>query len=197
VPITSNFVNSNPDHGEVYSIKHYVIKFVSDSRLVGWFSPGIPVSSTNKTDRHGNSTNINKTGNHLYHVNPLSIEKRCHMMLEIVKRLEYIYINVPAWHRNKHKAGINRLMVLSATFKSILVFMFLFTYCYPFGIHNTFMFLFTYCYPLVYTTLLCFCLLIVTPLVFTTLLCFCLLIVTPLVFTTLLCLGNNSISNIV
>jgi hypothetical protein len=46
-------MNSNPDHGEVYSIKHYVIKFVSDLRLVGWFSPGIPVSSTNKTDRHG------------------------------------------------------------------------------------------------------------------------------------------------
>ena len=29
VPITTN-VSSNPVHGEVYSIQHYVIKFVSD-----------------------------------------------------------------------------------------------------------------------------------------------------------------------
>ena len=41
-----------PRSGEVYSIKHYVIKFVSDFRQVGWFSPGTPVFSTNKTDRH-------------------------------------------------------------------------------------------------------------------------------------------------
>jgi hypothetical protein len=33
--------------------QHYVIKFVSDLRQVGrWFSPGTPVSSSNKTDRH-------------------------------------------------------------------------------------------------------------------------------------------------
>ena len=38
---------------EVYSIQHYVIKFVSDLRHAGrWISPGTPVSSTNKTDRH-------------------------------------------------------------------------------------------------------------------------------------------------
>ena len=37
--------------GEVYSIQHYVIKFVSDLRQVGFFSPSAPVSSTNKTDR--------------------------------------------------------------------------------------------------------------------------------------------------
>ena len=30
-------------------VQHYVIKFVSDLRQVGWFPP---VSSTNKTDRH-------------------------------------------------------------------------------------------------------------------------------------------------
>jgi hypothetical protein len=38
----------------VYSIQHYVIKFVSDLRKVTgqWFSTGTPVSSTNKTDRH-------------------------------------------------------------------------------------------------------------------------------------------------
>ena len=37
---------SNPALGEVYSIQHYAIKFVSDLRQVD-------VSSTNKTDRHG------------------------------------------------------------------------------------------------------------------------------------------------
>ena len=42
----------NPVHGEVYSTQHYVIKFVSDMRQVGVFSPGTPVSSTNKTDCH-------------------------------------------------------------------------------------------------------------------------------------------------
>jgi len=30
VPTTINVVNSNPFHDEVYSIQHYVIKFVSD-----------------------------------------------------------------------------------------------------------------------------------------------------------------------
>jgi hypothetical protein len=30
VPITTKVVSSNPTHGEVYLIQHYVIKFVSD-----------------------------------------------------------------------------------------------------------------------------------------------------------------------
>jgi hypothetical protein len=37
VPITTNVVSSNPVHGEVYSIQHYFIKFVSDLRQVGGF----------------------------------------------------------------------------------------------------------------------------------------------------------------
>jgi hypothetical protein len=37
VPITTNVVSSNPVHGEVYSIQHYVIKFVSDLRQVDGF----------------------------------------------------------------------------------------------------------------------------------------------------------------
>ena len=44
--------NGDSRSGEVYSIQHYVIKFVTDLRKVGEFSPGIPISSTNKTDRH-------------------------------------------------------------------------------------------------------------------------------------------------
>jgi hypothetical protein len=35
VPIITKVVSSNPSHGVVYSIKHYVIKFVSDLRQVG------------------------------------------------------------------------------------------------------------------------------------------------------------------
>ena len=37
VPITTNVVSSNPAHGEVYSIQHYMIKFVSDLQQVGNF----------------------------------------------------------------------------------------------------------------------------------------------------------------
>jgi hypothetical protein len=33
-------------------IQHYLMKLVSDLRQVGGFSPGTPVSSTNKTDCH-------------------------------------------------------------------------------------------------------------------------------------------------
>jgi hypothetical protein len=37
VHITSNVVNLNPADGEVYSIQHYVIEFVSDLRQVFCF----------------------------------------------------------------------------------------------------------------------------------------------------------------
>ena len=37
VSITTKVVSSNPVHGEVYSIQHFVIKFVSDLRHVGGF----------------------------------------------------------------------------------------------------------------------------------------------------------------
>ena len=51
VLITTKVVSSNPVQDEMYSIQHHVIQFVNDLRQV-WFSPGTPVSSTNKTDRH-------------------------------------------------------------------------------------------------------------------------------------------------
>jgi hypothetical protein len=35
--ITTNIVSSNPVHGEVYSIQHYALKFVSDYRQVDGF----------------------------------------------------------------------------------------------------------------------------------------------------------------
>ena len=33
-------------------VRYYVIKFISDMQQIGGFSPGTPVSSTNKTDCH-------------------------------------------------------------------------------------------------------------------------------------------------
>ena len=49
--IITKVVSLNPVQGEVYSIQHYVIEFVSDLRQVGGFLRVLPVSS-NKTDRH-------------------------------------------------------------------------------------------------------------------------------------------------
>jgi len=37
VPIATKVVSSNPVHGEVYLIQHYVIKFVSDLQEVSGF----------------------------------------------------------------------------------------------------------------------------------------------------------------
>jgi hypothetical protein len=37
VPITTKVVISNPTHGKVYSIQHYVIKFMSDLQQVDSF----------------------------------------------------------------------------------------------------------------------------------------------------------------
>ena len=45
-------MNSNPVHGELYSIQHYVLKVCQWLTTGRWFSPGTPVSSTNKTNRH-------------------------------------------------------------------------------------------------------------------------------------------------
>ena len=54
MPITTKVVSSNPAHGEVYSIQQYnVFDKVCQWLVAGrWFSPGTPVSSTNKTDDH-------------------------------------------------------------------------------------------------------------------------------------------------
>jgi hypothetical protein len=49
--IITEVVSWNPAHGDVYSIQHYVIKFVSDSQHVSVFFLGTPVSSK-KADCH-------------------------------------------------------------------------------------------------------------------------------------------------
>jgi hypothetical protein len=51
--ISNYLCNFESCSGEVYSIQHYVIKFVSDLRQsVVWWLVGTPVSSTNKTNLH-------------------------------------------------------------------------------------------------------------------------------------------------
>ena len=52
MPISTKVVSSYLVHGDVYSIKYYVIKLVSDLRQVGGFLRILPVSSTHKTDTH-------------------------------------------------------------------------------------------------------------------------------------------------
>ena len=53
VPITTKVGSSHPAHDDVYSMQHYVIKFVSDFRQVGGFLRGY----TNKTDESGVKNN--------------------------------------------------------------------------------------------------------------------------------------------
>jgi len=52
VPITTKVLSLNLTHDEVYSIQHYVIKFVSNFVAGQWYSLGTALSSTNKTDCH-------------------------------------------------------------------------------------------------------------------------------------------------
>ena len=50
MPITTNFVIPNPINGEVYSIQHYVKKFVSDLQMVSGFLWVLWISFTKKTE---------------------------------------------------------------------------------------------------------------------------------------------------
>jgi hypothetical protein len=50
VPITTKVVSSNPVHGEVYLIQHYVIKFAKDLCQCQWFSLGkVALNTINQT----------------------------------------------------------------------------------------------------------------------------------------------------
>ena len=57
VPITTKVVSSNPAHGWVYSIQHYMIKFVSDLVQVCDMLRVLQFPPSNKTDCH-NKTEI-------------------------------------------------------------------------------------------------------------------------------------------
>ena len=50
--ITTKAMSLNPAHGDIYSIQHYVVNFVSDLRQVSGFIRVIRFSFTNKIDCH-------------------------------------------------------------------------------------------------------------------------------------------------
>ena len=64
VPVTTKVVCSNPIHGEVYSIPHYVIKFVSYLRQVGGFPrelrfpPPMKMTATRGVTTFGSSRHV-------------------------------------------------------------------------------------------------------------------------------------------
>jgi hypothetical protein len=60
----------------VYSIQHYVIKFVSALRQVGGFHRVFPVSSTNKTDRHDVTEILLKVGIKNHKMKELSLREK-------------------------------------------------------------------------------------------------------------------------
>ena len=98
--ITTKVVSSNPVHGEVYSIKYYVIRFVSDLQQVGRrFSLGTPVSSTNKTDRHEVTEILLKVAlNTINQTNPIHSSLIPHFCIYFVRTYLYIVdlVNVVA-----------------------------------------------------------------------------------------------------
>jgi hypothetical protein len=66
VPITTNVVSSNSDRGKLYSIVHYVIKFVSDLWQVSGFLRVLRFLPSNKMQRY--NWNIVESG--IKHHNP-------------------------------------------------------------------------------------------------------------------------------
>ena len=76
VPINTKVESSNPTHGEVYSIQHYICDKVCQRLAAGrWFSAGSPVSSSNKTDRHNITEMLLKVSLNTISNNPIHTVK--------------------------------------------------------------------------------------------------------------------------
>ena len=71
VPITTKVVSSNPAKGKVYSIQHYVIKFVSDLRQV-W----LVVFSGYSGFLHQYNWNIVESGVKHHNPNPIRYKRK-------------------------------------------------------------------------------------------------------------------------
>jgi hypothetical protein len=82
VPITTKITSSNPVHGEVYLISHYVIQFVSNFRQFCGFIRILRVSSVNTTDRHDITEILLKVA--LSTINRLYIQYSRHVELNLV-----------------------------------------------------------------------------------------------------------------
>jgi len=114
VPITNKVVSLNPVQGEVYSIQHYVIKFVSDLRQVSGFlrvlrfHPSIKLTeillkvALNIINQIKPSINYgeknHKTLNQL-HGNYISIKDLCFTMILMV-----------SWIYSSYKVKVKRLI---------------------------------------------------------------------------------------
>ena len=103
VPITTDVVSSNLDQDEVYNIK--VCQWLATG---WWFSPGPPVSSTNKTDRH-NITEI------LLKVVLKSIKQTKQTIIKQYGSGNYEYIFI-------YKSPIPMQILLNAFRKKMIVF---------------------------------------------------------------------------
>jgi len=81
VIILTNVVSSNPGSAEVYSIQHYVIKFVSDLRQISGFFLDTSVSSTNKTECHDITEIFLKVA---LNTIPITLSVWCHVRYTII-----------------------------------------------------------------------------------------------------------------
>jgi hypothetical protein len=91
VPITTNVASSNPVHGEVKSIQHYVIKFVSDLRHGGGFLRFPPPKLT---DRHDITELLMNTINQ-----PLLKKKNGHLtMLTFLGNISIYFMTISTHH---------------------------------------------------------------------------------------------------
>jgi len=106
VAIINEVVSSKPVHSEVYSKQHYVIQFVNNLR---WFSLDIPVSSTNKTDRHDIAEIFFES------------DVKHHKPLELLKTSANRLISLPLVH-------LYHLLLLSLLSSSIYVYVYRFTW---------------------------------------------------------------------
>ena len=82
MPVTTKVVSSNLVNGEVYSIQHYVIRFVTG----GWVSP---VSSLYKTDRYDITEILLKVAkhhhpNHRPYSSPLLTDKSGQLVVHFI-----------------------------------------------------------------------------------------------------------------
>ena len=128
VPITTNVVSSNPAHGEVYSLQYCVIKFVSDFRQ---FSPGISVSSTNKTDHHDITEILLKVALNTitHHTHPISLK------LYVSPTTEYNF-SALRFVFKKNKSKVWPETCLLSLILHLLLFLFLIFGMYKFIAHQ-------------------------------------------------------------
>ena len=98
-----NVVSSNPY--QVYSIQHYVIKFVSDFQQVGDFLCVLWVSSTNKIDRHDTTEIVESGAKHhiskptLLYYEQININRKSSIfeVKQYVPKLKYNIVDFKHW----------------------------------------------------------------------------------------------------